>query len=488
MRTAEKARSTGDRVGLWPLVAFALPSFQTPLVQGPAGSIVPTLYGTEFGLNLALVGTALFISRAIDAVIDPLIGYLSDNTRSRIGRRKPWLIASALISMISVYFLYIPPNHPQFAYFLFWIVAAFIGWSVGEIPLQAWGAEISRSYTERTRVFTFRIVAAQLGGFAFFLLPLLPIFPTTAITPQTIRFVAYLALAAVPLTVGAAVFWGPKSVRSEQTPRQQIRDLLPLIRNNRPLQWYAGMFISAGFASGMFGAGTFLFLNNYLGLAKQVTFLFLAMLIVGIAFMPAAYYIIRRFGKNRSLACSLAIGLCLMTLMAFLPHGKAALIPLVVLFVPIACTNAIGDLAPVSMLGDIIDYDALKTGKKRAATFTALFVFVAKINSALGAAAAFALIGLTGFNAKLGAGNSETAVLGLKAAYIVIPCLIYAVAIYFAWTFPIDQRRHAVIVRRVEQREERARAAMEGASGHEKDAGALVREATIAVNADGGIA
>lgn len=454
--------------------------------MGPAGSIVPTLYGTEFGLKLAQVGAAIFISRTLDAFIDPLIGYLSDNTRSRIGRRKPWLIASALISMVSIYFLYIPPKHPTFAYFLVWITAAFIGFSAGEIPMQAWAAEISRNYTERTRVFIFRAVAAMLGGFAFYLLPLLPIFPTTAITPQTVRFVAYLALLSFPLTVAVAVLWGPKSVRTELTPRQHVRDLLPLLRNNRPLQWYAAMFISAGFAAGMFGAGTFLFLNNYLGLAKQVTFLFLGMIIVGIGFLPAAYYIIRRFGKNRSLAGSLAVGLSVMTLMIFLPHGKAALIPVALLLLPIACTNVIGDLSPASMLGDIIDYDTLKTGKKRAATFTSLFVFVAKINSALGAAAAFALIGLTGFNAKLGAANSETAVIGLKAAYIVVPCLIYAVAIYFAWTFPIDQRRHAIIVRRIEQREERARASMEAAGGNAQDDGILAREATIAL--DGGIA
>jgi len=455
MTAKEKHPPSRDRVATWALIAYSLPSLQTALVQGPASSIVPTFYGTEFGLNLALVGTALFISRVIDAVVDPLIGHLSDNTRTRIGRRKPWLIASTLISMVSIYFLYIPPKHPSFVYFLCWIVAAFVGWSVGEIPLAAWGAEITRNYQERTRVFIFRIVAAQLGGFAFFLLPMLPIFPTTAITPQTIRFVAYVALALVPLSAAAAVFLGPKSVRLEVTPRQKLSDLWPLVRDNRPLWRYAAMFISAGLAAGMFGAGGFLYMSAYLGLAKELIFVFIAMQVAGMAFMPVSLYIVNKFGRPRSLAGSLAISITLMLGMLFLPHGRAALVPLVVLLVPIILCDTVGNIAPVTMLGDLVDYDTLKTGKKRAATFTALFVFISKINSALGAALGFAIIGLSGFNAKLGQANSVGAILGLKAAYIVVPCLIFTSAIYFAWTFPIDARRQAIIAKRLEQRERR---------------------------------
>jgi GPH family glycoside/pentoside/hexuronide:cation symporter len=217
--------------------------------------------------------------------------------------------------------------------------------------------------------------------------------------------------------------------------------------------------MSAGFAAGMFGAGTFLYISGYLGLANEVTFLFVAAQIVGLAFMSVAPYILNRFGRHRSLACSLAISLSLMTLMLLLPHGHAAVIPLAVLLIPIVCCNAIGDLAPVSMLGDLIDYDTLKTGKKRAATFTSLFVFVSKVNSALGAAVAFGIIGLSGYDAKLGAANGAVAILGLKAAYIVVPCLIYTSAIFFAWTFPIDERRQGIIARRLAQREQRSDAA-----------------------------
>ncbi|HEX4181923.1 MAG TPA: MFS transporter, partial [Caulobacteraceae bacterium] len=112
-----------NQVRFGPLMAYTLPGMLSALVHSPSASIVPTLYSTDFGLSLTLIGTALLISRSLDVVIDPLIGYLSDHTGGRLGRRKPWILAGGLMSAISAWFLFNPPAHPSFAYFLIWYTA-----------------------------------------------------------------------------------------------------------------------------------------------------------------------------------------------------------------------------------------------------------------------------------------------------------------------------------------------------------------------------
>src|ERR1700754_4294768 len=109
-----------------PMLAYAMPGFISAFVHLPAGGILPTIYSTEFGLSLTLIGTALLISRSADVVLDPLIGWLSDRTGGRLGARKPWVILGLLLTIVSTWFLFAPPQHPSFGYFLFWYTAIYI--------------------------------------------------------------------------------------------------------------------------------------------------------------------------------------------------------------------------------------------------------------------------------------------------------------------------------------------------------------------------
>jgi GPH family glycoside/pentoside/hexuronide:cation symporter len=446
-------------VGTWPLFAFALPAFLSALVHGPVGSIVPTLYATDFGLNLAVVGSAILVARLLDAVIDPVIGYLGDHTKSRLGRRKPWLIAGGLLTMVATYFLFSPPAKPSLAYFFVWYVAIYFAWTLTEIPHAAWGAEITRDYVDRSRVFAFRQFATYAGLVGFLLLPLLPIFPTTAVTPATLHFVAYLTLAIVPLAIGAAVIWGPAGIPAEKKSLYDLREIVSVVRGNGPLGVFLAGFLLNGLAEGMFGALTFLYFSRYLGLAQSYVFILLAVYGTSLVLMPLVPRVMARFGKHRAWGGSMLIGAVIFPLILLLPQGKAALVPLLLLSLPIGFTNAINNVAAVSLLGDIVDYDTLKTGKKRAGVFSAIYALVLKFNTAVGGAVAFLIVGLVGFHPQLGAVNDARAVLGLKVAYVIAPVAIYALSFFFVWFFPIDRRRQTIVRRRLERLEARAVAA-----------------------------
>jgi Na+/melibiose symporter-like transporter len=446
-------------------LAFTAPAFLSALVHSPASSIVPTIYSTAYGLNLALIGTALLVSRSLDVIVDPLIGYLSDHTRGRLGRRKPWVLAGGLLTMVSAWFLFAPPAHPSFAYFLVWYTAIYLAWSLIEIPHAAWAFEITRDYDDRSRVLSLRGLIGGLGALAFILLPLLPIFPTTEVTPQVVRFAAWITIVAAPLLVGLALVWAPAGVGVEHEGRYRLRDLISIVRGNRPFWMFLAGFVLNGFSGGMFGALTFLYLTNYLGLAKEYVFLVLLLAVFTLGTLPFVPAIVARVGKRQAWAGSMAIGVITLPLILLLPRGHGALLPLLAIIAPIGITNAISNIAAVSVLGDVIDYDTWRTGKARAAVYAGVLSFVVKLNAIPGGAVALLIVGLMGYDPKLGLHNSASAILGLKIAYVIAPSALFALSILFAWFFPIDRRRQQIIRRRLEVREARAAALAVALSG-----------------------
>ena len=102
------------------------------------------------------MGTVLMIARFSDVITDPIIGSRSDKTRTRIGRRKPWLILGVPMMMLATYLLFVPPNNPSIWYFLLCVVFIYLASTVISIPYSAWGAELSGNYNERSRITALR--------------------------------------------------------------------------------------------------------------------------------------------------------------------------------------------------------------------------------------------------------------------------------------------------------------------------------------------
>ena len=135
----------------------------------------------------------------------------------------------------------------------------------------------------------------------------------------------------------------------------------------------------------------------------------------------------------------------------FLTPGEDALVPYMMMVSILALCSGAGLVAPYSVLADIVDYDRLRTGMNRTGAYFALFLLFVKANVALGGAAAFALLGVVGYNAAQ-ADNTSVAVWGLKAAFAIIPAALFLVSSAVLWSFPLDARRHAIIRRRLDKR------------------------------------
>jgi len=138
-----------------------------------------------------------------------------------------------------------------------------------------------------------------------------------------------------------------------------------------------------------------------------------------------------------------------------LPLGETAFVPFLILISAMGITGGANEVAPMAILGDVVDYDTLKTGANQSGNYFAFYSLIQKINYGIGGGVAFLILAAFGFDPKL-AENTDFANFGLITTFAVIPAIFYFLCAAFAWKFPIDERRQKIIRRRIEQRAERA--------------------------------
>ena len=129
----------------------------------PLSIWIPAHYSGGLGISLAAVGTILMLARLTDVITDPIIGELSDRWRTRIGRRRPWLLMGTPIMMLGAYNLFVPAPGVGMFYFLTWLAIFFVGSTMILLPHRAWGAELSPDYHQRSRVTAAREIYVLIG-------------------------------------------------------------------------------------------------------------------------------------------------------------------------------------------------------------------------------------------------------------------------------------------------------------------------------------
>ncbi|MGD9279784.1 MAG: MFS transporter, partial [Desulfobacterales bacterium] len=137
-------QAADQRVYLGKKVAYAAPAFFLAVVGIPVYVYIPKFYTDVVGVNIAALGTILFSVRLFDAVTDPVLGYLSDRTRTRMGRRRPYIAVGSIFVALTMYMLFHPPRVSAFAetiWFAVSIYALFLCWTAVVVPYESLGPE-----------------------------------------------------------------------------------------------------------------------------------------------------------------------------------------------------------------------------------------------------------------------------------------------------------------------------------------------------------
>lgn len=436
------------------IVAYAAPGMAPALINLPAAVLLPTLYVENTTVTLVAIGLVNLLRWWFDAVTDPLVGYLSDRTVNRWGGRKAWVIAGALFSAISAFFLFQPPPGSGTWYYASTLLGVYLGFTCFTIAHQAWGSEIAVDYHDRSRITTYYSLFTILGSLVIWLMPLAlyPVTGTLEMSPAVMVGLAWLILFVLPGSAGLAAFVVPGGARMS-TEQPGLRLVGRAIRGNRPLWRYILVVAVWGIGQGIELSVLFVFLRDYMQLGDRFPILMIAFFAAQTLSMPFWRWAMTRWGKHRPWAASWALGALTAPLVLLLEPGPASFALMLPLTAVRAFINGGSYIGPVALLGDLADYSMLKTGANSTGNLFAFKSLLEKANFGIGTGIAFPLLGAFGY--QIGGANAGVANLGLLILYLGVPGVTSLVAASILWNFPLDERRHGIVRRRLEQLAER---------------------------------
>jgi glycoside/pentoside/hexuronide:cation symporter, GPH family len=425
-------------------------------------------YNQVLGLPSAEVGFAIMCALLLDAVIDPAIGFLSDRTRGRWGRRHPWMYGAALPIAIGWLLLWNPPALGQ-AGLMAWVFATAVlvrtAVSAYEVPSQALTPELSADYDERTRITAYRYLFGWIGGMAMLMAAYGWFFADGLLVRR--GYVGFSIAGAVSMfgviLLSAAgthreIARLPAAAVEGASLRGHFAELGETLRNRAfAVLMAAGLcFYSA--------QGISFALSNYLyahvwGFAGGDYQLLAVSLLVGVAIaFVAAPRVGRRFGKPRAAAGFMVTGAVLLAppylLRAvgwFPANGEGAMLPLLLAIYAVnTAATVAATILGASMMADVVEDSELRTGRRSEGVFFAGAFFVQKCTSGLGIFAAGLVLAAAGFPEAAVPGTVAPAVVArLGWVFVLLYVALSVAAAAFYARFPFGKAEHEARVARL---------------------------------------
>ncbi len=364
------------------------------------------IYNIELGIDPVWIGVALMIPRLLDAITDPLMGNISDNTRSRWGRRRPWIFIGALLSAILLPLLWMPPFSGKVATIIYFGIIGTIyalAYTIFVVPYTALGFELTEDYDERTKVISWRMYIGLIAGL---FIPNLYLWCQNDIFGGNIlvgvRWVSLLVGISILITGCLPALLCREKIEKQQQEKIKVgRAILETIKDKPFRLLLSGyILIITGLLT---SAAVALYVNIYhvfggdKKLAAEVSALG-GMAGVGAAYLGVrlASWISSKTGKRETMIGGLALALLSVLSMIYTMRPGFAVSdvfglkfhPQIISFFFYGMGQQACWLMIDSMTADVCDEDELRTGLRREGMFGAVKCFALK--------AAVALTGLTG--------------------------------------------------------------------------------------------
>lgn len=429
-------------------------------------------YGTVIGLEPGLVGLAIMIALVFDAISDPLVGYWSDNFRSKWGRRHPFMYAAALPVALSYFLLWNPPELSQFGLFLYLtglavLIRTFI--TFYETPSSALIPELSRDYDERTSIQAYRLFFGWSGGnmmsiIMFGVLLTGPLgmmdrnaYATYGVVGSLLILVAIL-VSAIGTHHRIPYLHRPVETGERYTIKRIFREMFETLSEKSFLAlFFATVLFSI--ATGLSAALAFLMLNYFWGFSEFQIFIWTCTVffsaLMGFLIAPWAT---KRLGKKRAtiilgvLAFTIQPAPVLLRLAGMMPeNGDPLLFPLVlgINVIDLALIIAVQAVA-YSMIADLVESNQLRTGRRSEGVYYAAMTFTRKVTQGLGVAAGGIILSAIAFPQGAAPESVSTDTLwNLGAFYAPSLLALWLTALFCVSRYRIDKAGHEENLRKL---------------------------------------
>lgn len=445
-----------EKLSWWTKIGYGLGD-----IYGGGSGVVISFYYLIFltdvvRISPALAGTVILISKIYDSITDPFEGILADRTRTRLGRRRPYLLFGIPLIFLSFFLLFYPYNADSESARFASVILSYLFFStvvsIVMLNYNALHSEITLDYNERSSLSSVRIFFSTVASIVAALVPLeiVKIFPDVR-TGYIVMGLAFGAFFALPFI---ATVFAVKERPEFQRPPQPFDWKLAFIEpfKNRTFVYTLAMYLFAFVAIDTVSTIVAYFVKYYLLRSGEVSFVNGTLLIAQVVSLPFYVALSKRTSKVKAYILGLAIWAVAM-LFSFLLSPDAASF-WVYVFAAIVGLGTGGIVVMIyAIFPDIPDVDELKSGERREAIYSALVTFIRKFSSAFAIFAVSNAIGWAGYVPPIqetidGATRlieqpqSDTFLLVLRLIFMLLPIVLLVFALLFALRFPLTPELH----------------------------------------------
>tara|TARA_B100000768_G_scaffold180514_1_gene200715 strand:- start:1188 stop:2624 length:1437 start_codon:yes stop_codon:yes gene_type:complete len=421
-------------------------------------------------------GVVSLVPRLFDAITDPIMGFISDNTKSKWGRRKQYVLLGAVImgiSFIIMWQLYKDNTVDyNFTYFLLWSLVFYVGLTIFSVPYVAMGYEMSNDFHERTNIMA---VAQFIGQWAWVIAPWFWVimddksfFESGEVAVRELAI--WVGIICMVFAMIPAIFIKSKSTLNEKYDSITFKNILKSLHTIFILNFGQALKIKA---FRKLCVATFLIFNAFNTVAAFTYFIIVFFLFNGATgpdgawwwptlfgsvgalvttflVIPVVTQISKKIGKKKAFIVSQSVSIIgyIMLWFLFIP-GKPYLFLLALPFF----SFGIGGLFTLmmSMTADVIDLDELNTGKRREGIFGAIYWWMVKFGFGIAGGLSGVIFSVIGWESG-GATQSEEALFGLRLFFSGLPILGTLIAIYVMWDYDLSEEKAGEIRAKLERR------------------------------------
>ncbi|MDJ0796917.1 MAG: MFS transporter [Calothrix sp. MO_167.B12] len=455
-------------------------NFTTKLAYG-AGDLGPAITGNisifftlvfltnVAGISAGLAGSVLLIGKIWDAVNDPIVGVLTDKTKSRWGRRLPWMFYGAVPFGIFFFLLWIvPPNLKAGGLFWYYVAIGTISqvfYTVVNLPYTAMTPELTQDYDERTQLNSFRF-AFSIGGSILSLILAKVIFDSIANRQQQ-----YVVLAGICGVIAVlSLYWCIWGIRDRilafEAKRSQVEEpesipvpeQLKIAFSNRPFLFVIGIYLFSWLAVQVTASIIPYYVVNCMQL-KESDVPTVLICVQGTALLMLFVWsnLSQRMGKKIVYFMGMILWIIAQIGLFFLQPNQMVL--MYVMAVMAGCGVSVAYLVPWSMIPDVIELDELQTGQRREGIFYGFMVLLQKFGLALGLFLVGIALETSGFREAIPGQTElpvqpESALMAIRMAIAPLPTICLIIGLFLNYFYPITREMHAEILLKLKQRRE----------------------------------
>lgn len=443
-------------------IAFGLGMLANQMFPAALGIFMVVLV-QDLGFPAWMWGVLFFLPRIFDAFFDPIMGFITDNTRSVWGRRRHYVFVGAIIMGIS--FLVMWQLYREngitfnFIFFLIWSFIFYFGLSIFSVPYVAMGYEMSDDFHERTNIMA---ISQWIGQWAWVIAPWFWVvmydpqwFPNADTATRTLA--VWVGLSCMVLAMMPAIFIKSKSTKNDESLKPltvktiggSITEILNSFKEAFKIKPFRKLCIATFLIFNAFNTvASFTFFiivyrlfNGDTGAAGIWPTLFGSVGALGTTFIviPIVARMSKKMGKKNAFLASQTISIVgyILFWFLFIP-GK----PYMFLFALPLFSFGIGSLFTLmmSMTADVCDMDELTSGKRREGIFGAIYWWMVKFGFAIAGLLTGVIMAAVGFDSGA-ATQTESAVTGLRLAFSGLPILGTLIAIWVMWDYDLSEEK-----------------------------------------------